>query len=274
MILSYHPILKGDINHLCAGREPDEEDFALMRKAKAVLLPQGCSEALWRAATQFCIRIFPNYSYRFAYPGKLGDIRLFRNCRLPHPQSWLFSSIRSCPAEFWESANYPLVVKHNYGGEGSHVFLLADQNGVAPILEMFQGMERSGFYGFLAQQYIPTDGRDLRVVILGKKIFSYWRVQTGEGSFYHNLSKGAVIDHKSDPHLQAAGRRWAEQLSQKTGINLAGLDFLFPFEDGTISPSPLFLEINYYFGRTGLGGLERYYSHLREAVEEWLLDVE
>jgi ribosomal protein S6--L-glutamate ligase len=273
MILSYHPILTGDINHLCAGRDPDEEDLALMRKAKVIILPQGCSEALWRAARQSCNRIFPDYSHRFAYPGKLGDIRLFRHYRLPHPRSWLFSSVGSCPAEFWKNTEYPLVVKHNYGGEGSHVFLLADEHGAVPLLEMFRGMEGSGFYGFMAQQYVPTDSRDLRVVILGKKILSYWRVQTQACSFYHNLSKGAVIDHTSDPHLQAAGREWAWQLSRRTGINLAGLDFLFPLADGKISPSPLFLEINYYFGRSGLGGLERYYTQLREALKDWLLET-
>jgi ribosomal protein S6--L-glutamate ligase len=35
-------------------------------------------------------------------------------------------------------------------------------------------------------------------------------------------------------------------------------------------PEPLFLEINYYFGRRGLGGSERYYSMVHQAIREWL----
>ncbi len=244
-----------------------------MRQASAILLPQGCTETLWNAARQCCSRIFPDYRCRFLYKGKLGDIRLFQNYRLPHPRSWLFPTVDSCPPQFWDNATYPLVVKHNEGGEGSHVFLLNNRESVAPILRMFAGMEKNGFSGFLAQERIPTNGRDLRVVIMGDTIYSYWRVQGAEESFYHNLSKGAVLDMVSDPHLQAVGRHWARHLSCVSGINLAGLDFLFPVNEGHVTGHPLFLEINYYFGRKGLGGSKNFYRLLEEASQAWLKRV-
>ena len=73
MILSFHPCFEADINIICAGREPDHNDSAAMRSAAAVILPQGCREALYRMAKQNCAHVFPNYDARFEYPGKTGQ---------------------------------------------------------------------------------------------------------------------------------------------------------------------------------------------------------
>lgn len=270
MILCYHPILKGDRKRICAGRELNDTDLHWMRRASAILLPQGCREDLYQAASRFCRRVFPNYQYRFRFPGKIGDIRLFRAFHFPHPKTWLFSNVSTCPAQFWRTITYPVVLKSNYGGEGNLVFLVEEVADAERILAIYAGMERSGLHGFLVQQWIPTDHRDLRVVIMGDRLYSYWRVQTGTEVFYHNLAKGAVIDQARDPELQAIGIRWVRELVRQTGINLAGLDLIFPFHDGKLSQTPLFLEINYYFGRKGLGGSEEYYRLLQDAVDEWL----
>ena len=72
MILSFHPIIVADENRLCAGRQPDSQDLDAIGNADAVILPQGCSEALYRMARAHCPHIFPNMDIRFDYPGKLG----------------------------------------------------------------------------------------------------------------------------------------------------------------------------------------------------------
>ena len=46
------------------------------------------------------------------------------------------------------------------------------------------------------------------------------------------------------------------------------MDFVFPISEK--DPEPLFLEINYYFGRRGLGGSENYYQLLHQAIRDWL----
>jgi len=60
----------------------------------------------------------------------------------------------------------------------------------------------------------------------------------------------------------------AQALARRTGINLAAVDFVFPLSKE--DPTPLFLEINYYFGRRGLGGMDAYYRLLFRAIQEWL----
>jgi ribosomal protein S6--L-glutamate ligase len=52
---------------------------------------------------------------------------------------------------------------------------------------------------------------------------------------------------------------------------LAGFDFIF--DERTLAAGrvePLMLEINYYFGRTGLGGSEAFYKILTAEVDHWL----
>jgi ribosomal protein S6--L-glutamate ligase len=81
------------------------------------------------------------------------------------------------------------------------------------------------------------------------------------------------VDHESDPDGQEAGRMVVETFCSKTGINLAGFDLLYPDALGTQDEDngarPFFLEINYYFGRRGLGGSDRYYELVDMAVAQW-----
>jgi ribosomal protein S6--L-glutamate ligase len=53
-------------------------------------------------------------------------------------------------------------------------------------------------------------------------------------------------------------------------MNLAAVDIVFPMSHP--DPKPHVLEINYSFGRRGLGGSEVFYGLLFEAVQEWLLE--
>ncbi len=55
-------------------------------------------------------------------------------------------------------------------------------------------------------------------------------------------------------------------LCDHTGINLAGFDLVFPDN----SDVPLFLEINYTFGRAGLGGSDTFYGLLKGEIDKWL----
>ena len=60
------------------------------------------------------------------------------------------------------------------------------------------------------------------------------------------------------------------RLCAGTHINLAGVDILFSSEESR--PVPLFLEINYFFGRQGIGGSEAYYALLVEQIHRWIAD--
>ena len=135
-------------------------------------------------------------------------------------------------------------------------------------LQRMQIAEQSGQNGFLLQEYIACGGRSLRVVVIGGEFFSYWRVQNDPTQFLTSLSAGAIIDHKADPELKKAGEAVVADFCLKTGINLAGFDLLFPQREK--KAFSFFLEVNYFFGRRGLGGSLEYYKLVDRAVQAWL----
>jgi len=273
MILSFHPNIVAHKNILCAGRLPNDEDRAAISEAEAVILPQGCREALYRMCRKHCAHVFSNYDVRFDFPGKLGQARLFKKMGAPFPHTYSFETVSAYYNSFGKKAHksplhFPYVFKSNLGGEGEGVFLLKTPEDLERALERAQRTEESGQKGFLLQEYISSGGRSLRVAVIGDEFFSYWRVQQDPSRFLTNLKAGAVIDHHTDPELQEAGTTVVKEFCSKTGINLAGLDLLIPEDEKT--HEPLLLEINYFFGRRGLGGSLNYYELVERAVTAWL----
>jgi ribosomal protein S6--L-glutamate ligase len=273
MILSFHPCFESDTNILCAGRLPDESDLNAIQTADAVILPQGCKKELFEMATRHCRHVFPDYQARFQYPGKTGQIRLFEKLNVPHPRTITFHDIhqyhqktRSNPVN--QLFSFPLVFKFNWGGEGETVFLISNPADLEHQIKKAELFEKNNQKGFLIQEYIPTDQKVIRVVVIGTCYQSYWRIQGDPEKFTANLSTGARIDHEEDPDLQQKAITAVQAFCQKTSINLAGFDLLFSTKENP--EVPLFLEINYFFGRKGLGGSERFYKLLDNQIKDWI----
>ncbi len=274
MILSFHPCFEADENRLCAGRLPDEKDLARIRSADAVVLPQGCSKELYRMVSRNCARFFPDYTARFAYPGKLGQARLFQETGARHPDTKIFERFSDylmfCQNNAYSPFSYPFVLKMDWGGEGDNVHLIASAEDLDRRLNQVKAYEATGQQGFLIQRYIPSGFRSLRIVVIYRRYESYWRAHDQPGNFCASLSKGARMDRLSDPGLQEMAVQAVREFCAGTQINLAGFDILFSSEDKP--PVPLFLEINYFFGRQGIGGSEAYYALLVEQIHRWIAD--
>lgn len=273
MILSFHPCIDADVNLIVAGRAPGPEEETLIKRADAVILPQGVRRDLYALCLNYCSRVFPNYDHRFRYPGKVGDTVLFRTVGIPHPKTFIFGSVEDClkrfpPEQARFPFSFPFILKGNESGEGQMVFKIHDLEQLGTYLEQFSAMEKSGTQGFIIQQWIDHGGRDVRVVILHDQLLSYWRVQSDPQQFRTNIGVGANIDRHSDLNLLQKAESIVHRLCQHTGINLAGIDVIFDRHD--ISEQPLLLEINYWFGRRFFGSSEAYYAILKEAVKRWL----
>lgn len=268
MILSYHPYIVAECNLRCAGRQPDAADAAAMAAADAVILNQGCYESLYRMATAQCALVFPNYDARFGFPGKIGQIQLFQYHGVLHPPTETFERLYAYQSSNSTGRSYPAVFKFDWGGEGETVFFLENDAGMAQCLSRAQAFEGSGQRGFLVQDYVPHGNRTLRVVVIHQQLIAYWRIQDNKDRFGTSVATGARLDMTADPERRETAVRRVKDLCKETGINLAGFDLLFD-EDGA-HPEPYFIEINYFFGRRGLGGSENYYQMLGAAVTEWL----
>jgi len=276
MILSFHPCIVADKNILCAGRAPGDTDLSAIKKSAAVILPLGCGRSLYEMAKRHCPNVFPNYDTRFGFPKKINQIKLFTQLDVLYPKTETFRSLdqfgdRSGVADLLKIFDFPFVFKFDWGGEGDNVSLIHDQTTLAVALDHAYRCEQTGQKGFLIQEFIQTANRSLRVVVIGEKMISYWRVHHDPGHVISGVSKGAITDKESDPEKQEAGKTAVRRLIEKTGINLAGFDLIFN-ETGK-SSGPYFLEINYFFGRKGIGGSERFYDLLKAEVTAWLENI-
>jgi len=273
MILSFHPCIDADLNGIVAGRAPGPGEASMVKRADAIILPQGVRQDLYDLCRKYTNRVFPNYDLRFQNPGKIGDIILFRTTAIPHPETYLFENVTDFHSQFPAGKDrfpftFPFVLKGNYGGEGRMVYRIDNPHELQTILDQLRAMENSGTRGFIVQQWIDHGGRDVRVVVLHDRLISYWRIQRDPQQFLTNLSAGGAIDLESDHHLLEKAEDVVHRFCQQTGVNLAGIDLIFDQNDK--SKQPLFLEINYWFGRRFFGSSEAYYAELKKAVKRWL----
>ncbi len=249
----------------------DDSLIKTLKKAKAIILPQSVTREFYYFCKSICPNCFPNYDIRFRWEGKVGDALLFKSFNIAHPKTFIFPCLEALSDEHlfitkpFELPTFPFVVKSARGGEGTGTWLVNNQSEFQQVLKILKRLEWQGQEGFIIQEYIPFVTRDLRVVVIGDHIISYWRYS--EDSFYHNISKGAKVDKDSDPKLQEIGKYAVKKICELTKINLAAFDLIFKDQQ------PLFLEINYTFGRTGLGGSEAFYKLLKEAINNWLKRV-
>jgi ribosomal protein S6--L-glutamate ligase len=268
MILSFHPCFSADHQIILGARPLDEEDRRLIRSAHAVILPQGRIDGAFQECQNARAPVFPNYEIRQAYPGKVGQSRLFQTFQLPHPRTFRWKKVDALKNTPKPPHEFPFVIKDNRSHEAEGVFVVTNSDSLKEALGFLALKEGVENMGLVTQDFVSSGGNVLRAVIMGNQIFTYWKRPASPGQVITTISKGALIDHEWRPELQEKGKNQARVLAKRTGINLAAVDFIFPLSE--TAPEPLFLEINYYFGRRGLGGMDAYYRLLFRAIQDWL----
>lgn len=134
-----------------------------------------------------------------------------------------------------DSFPFPFVAKENRNSMGRGVFLIrseADFERYALNNEMLY-----------VQEYLPNDGKDLRICVIGDRVYTaYWRVGS-EGEFLHNVARGGELCFDFIPQEACD---LVLQLAKQLNINHAGFDVL-------ISNGRMYvLEINVLFGNQGI----------------------
>jgi ribosomal protein S6--L-glutamate ligase len=232
----------------------------MLKRAAGVLLPQYVTQWRYREITRHARAWFPRLDARFTNYGKTRQIMLFREIGVRHPESRTYSTPAQLYEDFLENGSpwgYPLVLKGDTGGGGSSVFPIYQAADLPQYVDRLPPE-----YPALIQRWVEHGGKDLRVVVYGSHTVTYFRV--GGGQFYNNVCRGGRLDHAGWPQLREKGSAVVLSFCDRTGIDVAGFDLMFP--DGG---EPVFVEINYHFGRKGLGGTNGHKSHLLRAIQAW-----
>ncbi len=258
--ISLHPGIPMEVNLSVFSSLEEPEVQTLLQAATGVLMPSYVTPQRYRSIIPWCRSWFPRLDTRFDHCGKTAQIILFRNHGIRHPESVVFQNARELmdyAARCEPPGGYPCVLKGDTGGGGSTVFPVRTPE----TLPRFVGRLPSD-RPMLLQRWVNHGGKDLRVVVYGKQAISYFRIW--DGRFYNNLCRGGRLDHELRPDLQQKGADAVLAFCDATAIDVAGFDLMFPD-----SGKPVFVEINYHFGRKGLGGTPGHRRFWSRAIEQW-----
>lgn len=161
---------------------------------------------------------------------KLRTARLLHRALVPHPAT---RHLR--PGAPFDVAA-PVVFKPRFGSWGKDVALCADDEAVASYLASIRDRPWFARHGVLAQEVLPSSGRDLRVLVAGGRAVGSIERRAAPGEWRTNISVGG---HAVPAAAPPAAAELAATAVAAADLDLAGVDLLPVGADGWVV-----LEIN------------------------------
>jgi RimK family alpha-L-glutamate ligase len=154
---------------------------------------------------------------------KLLTSRVMRLSGVPHPHTWHIAEGMPTAAP-----ELPLVLKPRFGSWGRDVSLCRTQVELDNELDRlrFRGWFRE--HGVLAQELVPPQGWDLRLIVAGGRIAGAARRTAAPGEWRTNVALGGTTEPIEPPPL---ARALALSAAAAIGADLVGVDLL-PTERG------------------------------------------
>jgi ribosomal protein S6--L-glutamate ligase len=159
----------------------DTHEADLIRKAKKIYYPTTFYADLFDAMGK---KTFPSYHTYKCVQDKIKQTALFDLLSIPHPRTKVFYGNRK-KKTITDYFEFPFIAKIPRGSAmGRGVYLIKNEAG----LRSYCGEKAPAYI----QEYMPID-RDIRVVVLGKKIaHAYWRIAPA-GEFRSNIAVGGTV---------------------------------------------------------------------------------
>ena len=136
----------------------------------------------------------------------------------------------------------PVVIKLLEGTQGIGVVLGETHKSARSVIDAFHGAE----IAVLVQEFIKeSEGRDIRALVVGRRIVANMERSGAKGDFRSNLHRGGTAH---EVELSAAEKATALKAARSMGLNVAGVDLL------RSKRGPVVLEVN---SSPGLEGIEK-----------------
>lgn len=207
-----------------AGRDLRAFDAILVRTMPPGSLEQVIfrMDALAQLAAAGQVVVNPPRSLEIAVDKYLTSARL-RAAGLKTPRTWVGQTAENA-LEAWSQLGGDVVVKPLFGGEGRGLLRVSDPD---LALRTFTTLERLGAVLYL-QEFVPHDGHDLRLFVLGDQVLGMKRVNRSD--WRTNVSRGASTEPLE---VTDSLREIARVAQAAVGTEIAGVDLL-PGKDGSL----------------------------------------
>jgi glutamate---[amino group carrier protein] ligase len=156
---------------------------------------------------------------------KLLTARVLRRAGIPHPRTWLIGDGAPSPAP-----ELPVVLKPRFGSWGRDVVRCETADALAGTLTRVAQRPWFAECGVLAQELVPPQGWDLRVVVAGGEVVGCARRIAAPGEWRTNVALGARTEPALPPPL---ARRLALEAAAAIRGDLVGVDLL-PLRNGFV----------------------------------------
>lgn len=174
---------------------------------------------------------------------KLRAMQLLTKKDIDIPTTVCTKSIAHLDAALALVGGPPAIVKLHQGTQGIGVMLAESRQGVESTLEAFWTLGQD----IILQEFVgESRGKDIRAIVVGRRVVAAMRRRAARGEFRSNLHRGGGAEpvHDLDPRYARA----AIEACKVMGLEVAGVDML------ETRSGPKILEIN---SSPGLEGIER-----------------
>jgi ribosomal protein S6--L-glutamate ligase len=198
------------------GFKPNFQDYSnqeknLILSAKKIYYPTAFYADLFNAMGK---ETFPSFhTYKFAQD-KIKQTAAFNMLGIPHPETKILYG-NNPKQNFLSFFAFPFIAKKAKGSaKGNDVYLIQNTE------DLFLYLTNKG--PAYIQEYFPID-RDMRVIIIGKKIrLAYWRI-AAKDNFKTNISQGGTISFNPLPQKALD---LAQMAALKCGWDDVGIDII------------------------------------------------
>jgi len=149
---------------------------------------------------------------------KLLTARALRLAGLPHPRSWLIAAGQPSHAP-----ELPVVLKPRFGSWGRDVMRCHTREELDEALVRIRSRDWFHEHGALAQELVPPQGWDLRIVVAGGRVVGAARRVAAAGEWRTNVALGGRSEPATPPPL---ARTLALAAAAAIHADFVGVDLL------------------------------------------------
>jgi RimK family alpha-L-glutamate ligase len=164
----------------------------------------------------------PNSASIEASKDKMYANQILAQAGLPIPKTMLTRF--PCKAELVEKVvGFPCVLKVVTGSHGKGVYLCENAKQFEDLSELVSSIDFKA--SMIIQEYIShSEGRDLRVIVIGGRVVGAMQRKSTDGSFKANISRGGQGEaYDVDDEMEMLSIQVAKVLD----LDIAGVDLLF-----------------------------------------------
>ena len=164
----------------------------------------------------------PNSASIEASKDKLYANQILAQAGLPIPKTLLTRF--PCKADLVEKVvGFPCVMKVITGSHGAGVYLCHTPKEFEDLSELISSLDSKT--SMIIQEYIShSEGRDLRVIVIGGRVVGAMQRKSTDGSFKANISRGGQGEaYDVDDEMEML----AIQVAKVLDLDIAGVDLLF-----------------------------------------------